>query len=95
MSTTILRLPAVKACTGLSRSTIYQQVANGDFPPPVNLGPRAVDWLAHEVDAWIEDRVAARSVTGSWRAPVDDQESPKTVRPSGAAGAGVPNHEHR
>ena len=62
MSTTILRLPAVKARTGLSRSTIYQRVADGDFPRPVSLGPRAVGWLAHEVDEWIADRVARRPV---------------------------------
>ena len=46
---TILRLPAVKARTGLSRSTIYQRVAEGNFPKPVNLGKRAVGWLESEI----------------------------------------------
>lgn len=46
----ILRLPSVKARTGLSRSTIYQRVAEGNFPKPVNLGKRAVGWLESEVD---------------------------------------------
>ena len=46
---TILRLPAVKARTGLSRSTIYQRVAEGSFPKPVNLGKRAVGWLDSEI----------------------------------------------
>ena len=50
MVNTILRLPAVKARTGLSRSTIYQRVAEGSFPKPVNLGKRAVGWLESEVD---------------------------------------------
>jgi len=45
----ILRLPAVKARTGLSRSTIYQRVAEGNFPKPVNLGKRAVGWLESEI----------------------------------------------
>jgi prophage regulatory protein len=58
MSDSILRLPAVKARTGLSRSTIYQRVANRTFPRPVNLGgARAVGWLASEVDAWLSAQV--------------------------------------
>ena len=47
----ILRLPAVKARTGLSRSTIYQRIREGTFPPPVNLGKRAVGWLESELAA--------------------------------------------
>jgi prophage regulatory protein len=52
-----LRLPQVKERTGLSRSTIYARVALGEFPSPVNLGGRAVAWLDHEVDDWINDRI--------------------------------------
>ena len=57
MAAEILRLPAVKARTGLSRSTIYQRVREGTFPRPVNLGKRAVGWLASEVDAWLAAQV--------------------------------------
>ena len=42
MPHTILRLPTVKARTGLSRSTIYHRVSCGTFPAPVPLGGRAV-----------------------------------------------------
>ena len=42
---TVLRLPAVKARTGLSRSTIYLRVSQGVFPAPVSLGGRAVGWI--------------------------------------------------
>jgi prophage regulatory protein len=56
-STSILRLPIVKARTGLSRSTIYQRVADGNFPKPVNLGARAVGWLEAEIDAWLTAQV--------------------------------------
>ena len=59
MATTILRLPLVMARTGLSRSTIYAKVAAGDFPEPINLGGRAVGWLADEVEAWLVARVEA------------------------------------
>jgi hypothetical protein len=47
MTHTILRLPAVKTRTGLSRSTIYLRVSQGTFPKPVSLGGRAVGWLAY------------------------------------------------
>jgi prophage regulatory protein len=57
MSHTILRLPAVIARTGLSRSTLYLRISLGLFPKPVNLGFRAVGWLEHEVNAWLEHQV--------------------------------------
>ena len=58
----ILRRRQVEARTGLSRSSIYQFVSDGTFPRPVNLGPRSVGWLSHEIDAWLAARVAARKV---------------------------------
>jgi len=54
---TIIRLPAVRARVSMSRSTIYQRIREGTFPPPVNLGKRAVGWLASEVDAWLAAQV--------------------------------------
>lgn len=56
---TILRLPAVKASTGLSRSTIYLRVAQGTFPEPVSLGGRAVGWLESEIQEWLQRRIEA------------------------------------
>jgi prophage regulatory protein len=56
---TILRLPAVKTSTGLSRSTIYLRIAQGTFPKPVGLGGRAVGWLESEIQEWLERRIAA------------------------------------
>lgn len=53
MANTILRLPVVKARTGLSRSTIYLRVSAGSFPRPVSLGARAVGWLESEVETWL------------------------------------------
>ena len=57
----ILRLPNVKAITGLSRSTIYLRMSEGSFPRQVNLGSRAVGWLASEIDHWIEEKLASRN----------------------------------
>lgn len=60
MTLTILRLPTVKARTGLSRSSIYRKIAEGQFPRPVPLGARAVGWLEAEVGQWIEQQIRRR-----------------------------------
>lgn len=49
MKQMILRLPAVKIQSGLSRSTIYTRIAEGLWPRPVGLGGRCVGWPAEEV----------------------------------------------
>ncbi len=56
---TILRLPNVMAHTGLGRSSIYAKIAKGEFPKPINLGPRAVGWDSDEVESWINSRIRA------------------------------------
>lgn len=56
----VIRLPAVLEMTGLSRSSIYNQISDGGFPRPVRLGARAVGWLHTEVAAWIEERAKKR-----------------------------------
>jgi prophage regulatory protein len=60
MTQTILRLPDVKAATGLSRSTLYLRIAHGVFPHPVSLGGRSVGWPAHEVEALNAARIAGK-----------------------------------
>ncbi len=60
---TILRLPAVKAITGLSRSTIYIRISKGTFPTPVSLGGRAVGWLEAEVQDWLQRQIEASRKT--------------------------------
>jgi prophage regulatory protein len=55
----LLRLPAVVARTGLSRSAIYRLGQLGQFPRPVSIGPRASAWPSDEVDVWIASRIAA------------------------------------
>lgn len=62
MATKILRLPTVKAITGLSRSTIYLRASQGNFPKPISLGARAVGWIETEVIEWVEQRI--RSTRG-------------------------------
>lgn len=55
----ILRLPTVKARTGLSRSTIYLRIAEGRFPKPISLGDRAVGWIEAEVNDWLTQQIEA------------------------------------
>ena len=61
MTNTLLRLPAIKACTGLSRSTLYLRIADGTFPKPVSLGARAVGWPSDDVQALLAARIAGWS----------------------------------
>ena len=55
----ILRLRAVLGRTGLTRSMTYALLKDGQFPKPINLGPRAVGWLESEIDKWTAERVRA------------------------------------
>ena len=70
MPHTVLRLPAVKARTGLSRSTIYLRVSQGAFPAPVSLGGRAVVWIEAEVNAWLTAQIEkSRRIAPAGRRP--------------------------
>ena len=61
MSNTILRLPAVKAESGLSRSTVYARIGQGLWTKQVSLGPRCVGWPAAEVEALNAARIAGKT----------------------------------
>lgn len=45
---------------GLSKSTIYNLIATGEFPRPVRIG-RAACFVPAEVDAWVAKKVAGRN----------------------------------
>lgn len=65
MAKIILRLPAVKARIGLSRSTIYSRISAGTFVAPIRIGPHSVGWLECEVEAWIEQQISeSRQLAG-------------------------------
>lgn len=53
-----LRLPEVTRRVGMVCSTIYQKIAEGQFPAPVKLGPRLAFWLESEIQDW-QNRVIA------------------------------------
>ena len=97
MPHTILRLPTVKARTGLSRSTIYLRISRGTFPAPVSLGGRAVGWIEAEVHAWLTARIAQRrqiapAERGSSHDPAQDggpSMTPRHTTPAPVAHGGV------
>ena len=74
-----LRLPDVKAITGLSKTSLYELVGNQRFPPPVRLGPRAVAWVRSEVMEWAMNRIQAS------RTPVFSRKGPMRALPAHAA----------
>lgn len=55
----LLRLPEVKALTGLSKNTIYTRISEGTFPKQISLGPRLVVWVESDIQKWIAEQVAA------------------------------------
>lgn len=58
----VLRLPALESKIGFKHSTIYKWMNEEGFPRPIPLGPKAVGWLEHEVDCWLEAQAAKRKV---------------------------------
>lgn len=58
--TILLKMPEVRAKTGLSKSHAYALAQKGEFPKPVKLSAHASAWVEAEVDQWIEDRIAER-----------------------------------
>ena len=61
---TIMRLKQVLACTGLSRSTVYDLLDtksprhDPSFPKNIQLTQGCVGWVSTEVYQWIELRIA-------------------------------------
>ena len=68
----LIRLPEVLSRTGFGRTSIYRKMEDGSFPRSVKLeGPpidpeafdcRAVAWIEHEVDQWMESRIEERDL---------------------------------
>ncbi len=51
--------PDVQTRTSLGKTSIYERIANGDFPKPVRLG-RRIAFVEQEIDAWILQRMSER-----------------------------------
>ena len=62
LSRRILRLPETEQKVGLKETQIRQKVAEGTFPKPVKLSAsgRAIGWLENELEAYLDELIAAR-----------------------------------
>jgi prophage regulatory protein len=58
---TLLRRDEVKRRTGLSTSSLYQLMQQGQLPRPVKLTGGTVAWPEHEIEAFIQGRIEARN----------------------------------
>ena len=65
----ILRINEVTNLTGLSKSSIYKQVRQNQFPQSIKLTARATGWDSREVEKWIIDKINQNKdlVDGSYR----------------------------
>ena len=61
------RLPAVKQLLGLSRTRIFELIAEEKFPPPIKIGDRAIAWLEDDLKRWQEARASERGQKGRRR----------------------------
>lgn len=57
----IQRKAEVAKQLGICLSTLRTRIIDGLYPPPINLGARAVGWLAHETEAVIAAIAAGQS----------------------------------
>jgi len=58
----LIRLKEVIEVTGVSKSTIYRWMSEGEFPKQIPLGKRSSAWVKEEVVSWINQRMALRGV---------------------------------
>ena len=54
----IIRNRQVRDKVGWSNTTLYAKIREGIFPAPIKLGANSVGWLEHEVEAFIDERIA-------------------------------------
>jgi prophage regulatory protein len=54
-----LRFPAVRARTGLSRSTIWRLERQGSFPRHRRISRNVVAWVEDEVAEWMRSKLEA------------------------------------
>ena len=58
----ILRINEVTNLTGLSKSSIYKQVRQNQFPQSIKLTARATGWDSREVEKWITNKINQKLV---------------------------------
>lgn len=52
-----VKLPEVLFRTGISRTTLYDEMSKGRFPRNYTLLNRGVAWREKDIDAWIAEKI--------------------------------------
>lgn len=52
----VYRKATLLAKLGVSETTLRRWMAEENFPKPKQLGPRAVGWVAVQIDEWLDSR---------------------------------------
>jgi prophage regulatory protein len=75
----LLRISDVKSQVGLGKSKIYALIAEGRFPRPYRLSPKAARWSEREIAEWIAQALAGCSPNqGSKEMPSNSRGSRQT-----------------
>ena len=59
MTDRLLNRAEVQERCGIARTTIYRLMRTGQFPEPLQIGPRAVRWKESEIAEFVESRPRA------------------------------------
>ncbi|MFT4804465.1 MAG: prophage regulatory protein [Psychroserpens sp.] len=54
----LVRKPEVLSLTGLSSSSLYRLMEQGNFPQSVQISERSVAWRESDVERWIDTRIS-------------------------------------
>lgn len=54
-----LRLPEVERKVGLKKTSIFDLIGKREFPAAIKLTDSTNAWIEHEIEAWMDERIAA------------------------------------
>lgn len=52
----LMRDKEVVQVTGIGRTTRYELIAAGNFPPPIRLSPKRIAWRRSDIVNWLQSR---------------------------------------
>jgi prophage regulatory protein len=61
----IIRKKDLPDYVGLKRTAIDDAIKRGDFPKPIQLGPRAVGWTEEDLLRWQAKKIAQRDLANN------------------------------
>ena len=53
----LLKRTQVQELTGLSKTSIYKRMGEGEFPQSIALSPKTIRWDRREIDKWIDIQI--------------------------------------